>query len=176
MATPQLGLVDDTRLRAIELAAAPLSGAGLRVEPADPRVRRYLEDLPPGAVLELIGEVRRLRAALGAATAALEAAGLTPEAYRALPEAERESPRWRAARELWEAAGAGPGAHPFVLRYADGSGRPPRAFPTREAALEAAVEALEMGDGYPEAIEEDGVRLMDCTAILRAWEERHDPG
>lgn len=176
MAGPQLGLVDDTRLQAIELAAAPLSAAEPRVEPTDPRVRRYLEDLPPGTVLELIAEVRRLRLALEGASAALAAAGFTPEAYRALDDAERESPLWRAARQVWEAGVAEPAGGAYVLRYSGGAARGARSFPTAEAALAAAIEALEMSDGYPEAIEADGVCVMDCGAILRAWEERHDPG
>jgi hypothetical protein len=28
---------------------------------------------------------------------------------------------------------------------------------------------------YPQAIELDGIRLMDTAAILHAWEERHNP-
>lgn len=171
MATSLPGTVDEKRLQAIEVAAMPLFGLELREEAAaDPRVRRYLEDLAPGTALELIGEVRELREALRGVVSVLEEAGFTREAYRALEEAERASPRWRAVRRAWEAGGDAP---EYVLRYTRGEAR---TFRTPEAALAAAVESLEMNEAYPEAIEVEGTPVMNTAAILRAWEERHDPG
>ena len=171
MATSLPGAVDEKRLQAIEVAAMPLFGLELRDEDAaDPRVRRYLEDLAPGTALELIGEIRELREALRGVVSVLEEAGFTREAHGMLDEAERGTPAWRAVARAWEACGAAPGC---VLRYTRG---PARTFPTPEAALAAAVESLEMNEAYPEAIEVEGTAVMDTAAILRAWEDRHDPG
>jgi hypothetical protein len=62
-----------------------------------------------------------------------------------------------------------------VLRWVRGSHRGERTFFTPEAALAAAIEAIEVNEMYPQAIEVDGARVMDTAAILRAWEERHNP-
>ena len=143
-------------------------------EDGDRHLRRYTDTVLANPVHELASRVRSLRRALLGAIGALEHAGYTVKAYCALDEAERSSPTWRAVRKAWEAAGHGPR---YYLRFAPGTPRPMRVYPTRHAALEAAIEALEMCEGYPEAIElEGGARIMDCSAILRAWEDRHDPG
>jgi hypothetical protein len=64
----------------------------------------------------------------------------------------------------------------YLLRYTRGSQEHSRTFPTRQAALEGAIEVIEMREGYPLAIETEGRHLMNCDQILHAWEDRHDPG
>lgn len=175
MATQLHASVEESRLRTIERDAAPLSQVGLGERPAgDPRVRRYLEALPPRTALDLVDELRHLRRTLEGAVAVLHHMGFTTEAYLALDDAERASPLWRAVRRAWETTGGGP---EYLLHTTRGAEPEVRIFASREAALDAAIEALEMCEGYPEAIElQGGRRLMDRAAILRAWEERHDPG
>lgn len=124
--------------------------------------------------LDRIENLGSLRRALASAMMALESAGYTLDAYCSLGEEERDAPAWRAVRQAWEATGKGP---KYVLHLSRGSRSGVRAFATRQEALEAAIEALEMCEAYPDRIEyEGGARLMDRAAILRAWEERHDPG
>jgi hypothetical protein len=165
---------DETRLLTIELGAAPLAEIELGERAgADPGVRGYLEALPPRTALELVRQVRELRALLADAVSALDAAGFTLEAYYALDEAERESPGWLAFRRVREASGAWP---EYVMRYTRGSQEHSQSFPTREAALDGAIEVIEMRAGYPRVIETEGRPLMDCNDILHVWEDRHDPG
>ena len=128
----------------------------------------------PGLVsAEMIQRVQELRGALEGAVAVLDRAGYTLDAYYALDEAARESPQWRAVRRAREACGAWP---EYVMRYTRGSQEHSRSYPSRQAALDGAIEVLEMREGYPSAIEVQGEHLMDCNAILHAWEDRHDPG
>ena len=123
--------------------------------------------------LSLDEQVRELRGALEGAVEVLAAAGYSAERYRFLTEGERASPLWAKARRVWEAVRP-EGA--FIVRYGSGTRGPERAYTTLEAALAAAVDSVEEGDGCPESIESGGTRLMDRTAILGAWEDRHDPG
>lgn len=175
MSTHPLTSVDENRLRDLELGTTALTRAERSGELfGDHAVRRYIDILPPSAALELIDTVRTLRRALNGAMLALERAGYTIEAYCGLDERERANPTWRAVREAWEATGEGPR---YLLRFSPGPRQAVRAYPTKRAALEAAIEALEMCEGYPTAIElEGGTRLMNCAEILSAWEDRHDPG
>jgi hypothetical protein len=174
MATQAPVLFDESRLLTIELDAAPLTevalGAGAE---DDPRLKRYLETFPPSTALHLVQEVRELRAALRGAVSVLESAGYTLDAYCRLDEAERESPEWTAVRRAREACAAWP---EYVMRYTRGGQEHSRSFSTREAALDGAIEVIEMREGYPRVIEMEGRNLMDCNDILHAWEDRHDPG
>ena len=77
--------------------------------------------------------------------------------------------------KVWAAAGVSHPTPSCVLRWVRGSHRGERTFFTPEAALAAAIEAIEVNEMYPQAIEVDGARVMDTAAILRAWEERHNP-
>ena len=54
--------------------------------------------------------------------------------------------------------------------------REEREFASTQKALEAAIAAIETNESYPEAIHVDGGCVMDRASILRAWEDRHDPG
>ena len=123
--------------------------------------------------LELETRLLELRGALEGAVAVLDSAGYSLDAYYRLDDAERESPQWRAVRRAREACGAWP---EYVMRYTRGSQEHSRSYPSRQAALDGAIEVLEMREGYPSAIEVQGEHLMDCNAILHAWEDRHDPG
>lgn len=173
--TPQrLTTVDDDRIRDLERHVLALSNLQIARDVTDPGLRRYLEMLPPQAAAELIDSVLRMRHALDRASTALESAGYTLEAYCALGEEERSSEAWQAVREAWEASGHGPR---YLVRYTRGTRSGVNAYPTRRAAVEAAIEALEMCAAYPEAIElEDGTRVLNRAEILRMWEDRHDPG
>ena len=151
-ADPHAAALDDSGLLALEAGTAPL---------------------PPQVAVELCQRLRELRGALEGAVTVLDGAGYSLEAYYALDEAERESPTWRAVRRAREACGAWP---EYVMRYTRGSQEHSRSFPSRQAALDGAIEVLEMREGYPRAIETGGRHLMDCNAILHAWEDRHDPG
>lgn len=128
---------------------------------------------PTLVTADLEGRLRELRGALEGAVAVLSSAGFSLEAYYALDEQERETPKWRAVRRAREACGAWP---EYVMRYTRGGQEHSRSYPSRQAALDGAIEVLEMREGYPSAIEAGGQHLMDCNAILHAWEDRHDPG
>ena len=119
----------------------------------------------------LAERVRELQGALEGAVEVLAGAGYTEERYRLLTEAERVSPVWTRARRAWETAR--PPAS-FVVRYGPAARGSERAYATLEAAVAAAVDAVEEGDGA-ESIERAGIRLMDRTAILGVWQDRHDP-
>ena len=122
----------------------------------------------------LAGEVACLRNTLDRLLHALEEEGYSVDRYCRLDEAGRSTPIWSALEQAWVATGRGPR---YVLRSSKGCREEAADFPSRQAALEAAIEALEMCDGYPSSIElEGGSRLMDRTEILRVWGERHDPG
>jgi hypothetical protein len=136
-------------------------------------IEREATPLTPQVSVELCQRIRELRGALEGAVAVLDGAGYSLDAYYALDEAQRESPTWKAVRRAREACGAWP---EFVMRYARGGQELSRSYPSRQAALDGAIEVLEMREGYPSAIETQGRHLMDCNAILRAWEDRHDPG
>lgn len=169
-----VGWMDESRLRTIEIDAAALSGVEFaRGSPEVVKLQQYLRSLPPGTALEMVEQIRELRAALEGAVQLLEAVGYSRERHDELTNRERDSSAWRAVRRAWEAAGSG---SEFVLRYTIGGKSVPRAHPTRKAALEAALEGLELGEGCPEAIEQRGIRVMDSAAILSVWEDRHDPG
>src|SRR5687768_15026661 len=151
MATQACGVFDEVRLQTIELDAAPLTQIELGGGPeGDSRIRKYLEVLPPRAALELIRELRDVRDALDGAVAALERAGFTVEAYCALSDAEQDSPTWRAVRRARQVSGSWP---EFVMRYTHGGEHHARSFPTRAAALNAAIEVLEMHEGHPDWID-----------------------
>lgn len=166
--------MDESRLRTIEIDAAALSRVEFAREPPEAgKIQQYLRSIPPTTALEMIEQIRELRAALDGAVEVLEAAGYSQEKYDGLTDGERDSAIWSAVQRAWQAAGAG---SEFVLRYSIGGKRGARAYPTCEAALEAALEGLELGEGCPEAIERRGSRLLDSAAILSAWEDRHDPG
>lgn len=122
-------------------------------------------------------ETQRLRAALDDAVRALARCGVTPATLATLSERERGNQLWQEAARVWTAAGVD-----FelpcrvVLRC---TGREPseaQEFASPEVALEAAIAAIEVNESYPEAIEVDGRCIMDRASILRAWEDRHDPG
>lgn len=117
-----------------------------------------------------------LRAALDAATRVLDAAGITPEAYAALDAASRDTPFWADAKRVWAARTAAASPERCVLRLARGGAITQRAYPTADAALQAAIEAIEMNEAYPRSIERDGSVVYDGAEILRQWEERHMPG
>jgi hypothetical protein len=117
----------------------------------------------------------RLHDALAAATAAFARLGFTPDAFAETDEEERAEPLWADVLKVWAAAGVPHPTPSCVLRYARGSRRGERTFFTPEAALAAAIEAIETNEMYPQAIEVDGTRVMDTAAILHAWEERHNP-
>jgi hypothetical protein len=174
MTTQGMVSLDDARLNSLELQAVALTRiARPDAAVSDGQRLDYREALSPSAALELIASVRNLRQGLDSAMKALEGAGYTLAAYCALDEAGRNSAIWRAVRQAWEATGQAP---KYVLRYARGNHNV-AAYPSHQAALEAAIESLEMCEGYPVAIElEGGTRLMDNAAILQAWGERHDPG
>lgn len=141
----------------------------------DPALRGELE-APPDTVVDLLAEVQRLRETLQRAVRLLARYGITPEEYQVQPLAERSAPLWREAVGVWEAAGVEYGRPPrVVLRHTTDHGRGERAFPTLEAAIEAAIADVEMAARYPESIEVDGVRVMDRAALYRAWEDRHSP-
>ncbi|HUE95885.1 MAG TPA: hypothetical protein VMN39_04470 [Longimicrobiaceae bacterium] len=173
--TPQrLTSVDDARLRDLEHNVVALSNLELAGDVADPRLRRYLDLLPPRAAAELIGAMLQMRHALDRASNVLRSAGYTIEAFCALDETERGSGMWKAVREAGDGTGQGP---KYFLRYTRGARTRVRAYPTREEAIEAAITALEDCDGYPEAILlENGTTVLSCADLLRMWEDRHDPG
>jgi hypothetical protein len=172
MTNPSMSPLDDARLLVLEKEV--LSRRALSRSGADSRAGDSSEAVSPAIAIDLIGNVRTLRHTLSNMSNALEAAGYTHEAYLGLDATERNAPIWRAIREMWETTGKAPR---YILRFAGSARRGPSTFTTPEAALEAAIESLEMCEGYPDAIElEGGGRLMDCAAILQAWQERHDPG
>jgi hypothetical protein len=172
MSDPAMVPLDETRLRMIELESSPLP-AGASGGPTD-WVRRYLQELPPGAALRMVEQLREVRGALVAAVGVLERAGYDRARYEQLSEEERGSADWVTMVRCWALVGPAPVYH---LRVTHGQQTRERAFPTPEAALAAAIETLEMNDGYPEAITGTGGEMvMGCAEILRAWEERHDPG
>jgi hypothetical protein len=176
MYDPVLVEPDEKALRMLELESAPVAGGdgGGTAAPDEGWVRRYLQACPPRLALQLVERTRALRQALGASSRALEALGYTREAYAALPAAERATTPWAAQAGAWALISAAPGA---VLRFTRGEEVHSREFVSPQEALNAAIEALEMCEGYPQSIENGaGERLMDAAAILRAWEERHDPG
>jgi hypothetical protein len=117
----------------------------------------------------------RLQDALVAATSAFARLGFTPDAFAETEEEERAEPLWTDVLKVWAAAGVPHPTPSCVLRLARGSRRGERTFFTTEAALAAAIEAIEMNEMYPETIEVNGERVMDIAAILHAWEERHNP-
>ena len=116
-----------------------------------------------------------LHAALAAAASAFARLGYTPDAFAATEEEQRSAPLWRDVLKVWAAAGVEHPTPSCILRYVRGSQRGERTFFTPEAALHAAIDAIELNEMYPQAIELDGVRIMDSAAILHAWEERHNP-
>lgn len=125
----------------------------------------------------LLSEVHMLREVLGDAVRALSRRGVTPAAYAALPEPERGQEVWREAVRVWKAAGIAPlPARRVVLRCSDGGPGEEHVFASAQVALEAAIAAIEANESYPEAIVVDGRCIMDRASILRAWEDRHDPG
>ncbi len=117
----------------------------------------------------------RMHDALAAATSAFARLGFTPDAFAETGEEERAEPLWADVLKVWAAAGVQHPTPAYVLRYARGSRRGERTFFTAEAALAAAIEAIEINEMYPETIEVNGERVMDIAAILHAWEERHNP-
>lgn len=175
MPDPIVAELTEQTLRTIDLEAAAVTEVEVATASAsDAWVRRYLAAFPPRTALQLVERARELRAGLRGAVEALEGEGYTHAAWEVLTPEEREAPVWRAVRRSWELMAETPAA---VLRFSRGGESLTRAFPTPEAALHAAIDTLEMCDGYPEAIEsESGEQLMDTAAILRAWEDRHDPG
>lgn len=122
-------------------------------------------------------EIVHLSEALRQAVRALALRGVTPAAYASLSDAERGEEMWAAATHAWRAAGVDfelPTR--VVLRCSSGSDLEVHEFSSPRGALEAAIAAIELNESYPEAIEVDGRCLMDRASILRAWEDRHDPG
>lgn len=142
----------------------------------DPDVRRSLESVRPRTVADLIEEIHRLRDALGGAIELLADKGYTTDAYGRLSEGEQKGEQWQAMMRLWKAAGAEPrpGSR-VVLRFTTDSGHGEREYPTLQAALEAALAEVESGRDYPEGIDVDGRPVLGRSAILREWEDRHDP-
>jgi hypothetical protein len=175
MTDPAMLLPDENRLRMIDLEATPIPDPGASGGvPMGDWVRRYLEEFPPGAALRLLHETRQLRDALGGVIAILERNGYSRDSFATLDEAERNSDDWVAVQQCWSLTEPRPS---FLLRVSRGEVTTEVAFPSREEALAAAIESLEMLNGYPEAILlPDGQSVMNCAEILRAWEERHDPG
>ncbi len=122
-------------------------------------------------------EVRLLREALDDAVRVLARRGVTPSAFARLPEQERARELWVEAVRIWKAAGVAPEPAPrVVLRCTALPDGEEIEFASPQGALEAAIAAIETNESYPEAIEVDGRCIMDRASILRAWEERHDPG
>jgi hypothetical protein len=175
MSEPMMALPDENRLRMIDLEATPgVDPATQSGERMEGWARRYLQEFPPAAALRLVNETRQLRSTLLAVITILEAKGYSREAFAALSQAERSSQDWVAVQQCWSLAEAPPS---FLLRVSRGELTTEVAFASREEALAAAIESLEMLNGYPEAIVlPDGRPVMNCAEILRAWEERHDPG
>lgn len=119
----------------------------------------------------------RLADALRQAVRALALRGVTPQAFAALSAPERGEEVWEAAAQAWRAAGVDFELPSRVVLRCSGGGDPEEfEFVTPRRALEAAISAIELNESYPEAIEVDGRCVMDRASILRAWEDRHDPG
>ena len=122
-------------------------------------------------------EVRLLREVLNDAVRALARRGVTPAVYATLPEADRGRELWKEAVRIWQAAGVAPEpTQRVVLRCTCAGQGEEQEFASPRAALEAAIASIEVNERYPEAIEVDGRCFMDRASILRAWEDRHDPG
>lgn len=175
MTNPAMALPDENRLRMIDLEATPIPASGAHgTEPMGEWVRRYLEEFPPGAALRLVHEARQLRDALRNVIAILDSNGYSREVFDRLSEVERSNEDWVAVQKCWSLTEPRPA---FLLRVSRGDVTTEVAFPSRDEALAAAIESLEMLNGYPESILlPDGQPVMSCAEILRAWEERHDPG
>jgi hypothetical protein len=175
MTDPAMALPDESRLRMIDLEATSTPASGEYEGPTrEAWVRRYLEEFPPGAALRLVREIRQLRDALDRAISILDSNGYSRESFARLDEAERTSENWVAVQQCWSLTEPRPS---FLLRVSRGEAVSDTAFASREEALAAAIESLEMLNGYPEAILlPDGEPVMNCAEILRAWEDRHDPG
>lgn len=136
-----------------------------------------LRQVQPPDPNQLMAEVERLREALYDAVRALGRRGVTPARLASLPDGGRGDRVWEEAARVWRAAGV----HVHlparaVLRCTDGAVEKEYEYPSPRHALEAAIAAIEINAGYPEAIEVDGRRIMDRASILRAWTNRHDPG
>jgi hypothetical protein len=141
-----------------------------------PELRRSLESFRPRTVADLLEEIHRLRDALGSAIKVLAGKGYTPDAYRRLSEGEQRCEPWLTMTRLWKTAGVETEPRSrVVLRFTTDSGRGEHEYPTLQAAVEAAIAEVESGRDYPEGIDVDGRPVLDRSAILREWEERHDP-
>lgn len=140
-------------------------------------VQAALRSTQPETPNDLMSEVRLLREVLNDAVRVLARRGVTPAAFARLPEAERNREVWTEAVRVWRAAGVAPEPpQRVVLRSTAGDHGEEKVFSSPQGALEAAIAAIEENAGYPEAIEVDGRCVMDRASILRAWEDRHDPG
>lgn len=160
--------------RKLERRISSLPDLGVLSEVTDPRIRRYLSALPPKIASKLLTRAIQMRKALDGAAELFESFGYSVAAYCDLEDAERDTPEWRAVKAVWDASGRGPR---YILRYTSGGRRYVGVYRCYQDALEAGVETIESCSGYPEAIEmEGGNVVMDVAAILRAWEDRHEPG
>jgi hypothetical protein len=142
-----------------------------------PEAQAALQEAQQPKAPDARSEVVHLREALRQAVRALALRGVTPAAFGSLSDEERGQEVWVSAAHAWRAAGVDfelPTR--VVLRCSSGRDLEEHEFSSPRGALEAAIAAIELNESYPEAIEVDGRCVMDRASILRAWEDRHDPG